>query len=217
MATATAPLTDTAISADRPLSPKESQIIEAARRLFLEHGYEETSMDAIAAEAGVSKRTVYSHFRSKEMLFVEIMEAMCQHFGLTPQETIDPDSPPERYLCASAKFVLAKVMDPRMQSVMRTIAGEAAIFPEMGQRFWALGPGNMTAKITDYLRAQDAAGVLSVPDPRLSAGMFQGMVAGPTFLPMLFTGSAPWTPDDIDYIARTATAAFLVAHKPKQG
>lgn len=201
--------------ADDPTRPaKESQIVEAARRLFLDQGYEVTSMDAIAAEAGVSKRTVYSHFRSKELLFVEIMSAMCTHFGVGPREAIDPAAPPERFLCAAAKFVLNKIMDPRVPSVMRTIVGNTAAFPEMGQRFWSIGPGNMAAQITEYLAAQHEAGVLAVPDPRLSAAMFQGMVSGPTFLPTLFTGSSPWTAADIDYIARTATRLFLAGHQP---
>lgn len=207
--------TDIQQPSDAPARPaKECQILEAARRLFLEQGYEVTSMDAIAAEAGVSKRTVYSHFRSKEELFVEIMSAMCTHFGVGPHEAIDPAAPPERFLCAAAKFVLNKIMDPRAQSVMRTITGNTAAFPEMGQRFWSIGPGNMAAQITDYLRARHEAGELEVPDPRLAAAMFQGMVAGPTFLPTLFTGSSPWTAADIDRIARTATRIFLAAHRP---
>ena len=196
---------------------KVCQIREAARRLFLEHGYEITSMDSIAAEAGVSKRTVYSHFRNKEMLFVETMETMCERFGVAPHETIDPTAPPEKFLCSVGKLMLSKVMDPRLQSVMRTIIGELAAFPEMGSRFWAIGPGNMRVQVTEYLREQHAAGVLVVPDPALSAGMFQGMVAGPQFMPMIFTGDPVWTVDDIDRIARTATAQFLTAHRPKGG
>lgn len=195
-------------------SPKECQIVEAARRLFLEQGYEITSMDAIAAEANVSKRTVYSHFRSKEMLFVEVMEGMCAQFGVGEREAIDPDAPPERYLCSVAKFVLSKVLDPRMHSVTHTIAAEATSFPEMGQRFWAIGPGNMVLQVAEYLKRQHEAGVLAVPDPRLAAGMFQSMVAGPVFLPMLFTGEAPYSEADRDRMAREATRIFLAAHRP---
>lgn len=194
-------------------SPKEAQIVEAARRLFLEQGYEVTSMDAVAAEANVSKRTVYSHFRSKEVLFVEVMEGMCVQFGVGEREAIDPNDPPERYLCSVARFVLSKVLDPRMHSVTRTIASESSSFPEMGQRFWAIGPGNMVMQVTEYLRRQDEAGVLSVADPRLAAGLFQSMVAGPVFLPMLFTGSSPYTEADRDRIAREATRMFLAAHR----
>ncbi|MEQ9334361.1 TetR/AcrR family transcriptional regulator [Thalassobaculum sp.] len=198
-------------------SPKEAQIVEAARRLFLEQGYEITSMDAIAAEANVSKRTVYSHFRSKELLFVEVMEGMCAQFGVGDREAIDPADAPERYLCSVAKFLLSKVLDPRMHSVTRTIAAESASFPEMGQRFWAIGPGKLVQEVTEYLARQHEAGALSVPDPRLSAGMFQSMVAGPIFLPTLFTGEAPYTEADRDRIAREATRMFLAAHRPTQG
>lgn len=194
---------------------KACLILQAARRLFLGQGYEVTSMDAIAAEAGVSKRTVYSHFHNKEMLFVDVMKDMCDAFGVDGNpEAIDPTAPPEQFLYASAKFMLSKVMDPRLQSVMRTIVAESSPFPEMGTRFWDIGPGHMRVDVTDYLRAQDAAGVLSVPDPELSAAMFQGMVAGPQFLPMIFTCSSKWPAEDIDRIARTATEMFLVAHRP---
>jgi TetR/AcrR family transcriptional regulator of autoinduction and epiphytic fitness len=196
-------------------TPKESQIVGAAQRLFLEQGYEETSMDAIAAEANVSKRTVYSHFRSKEELFSEAMEGMCAQFGVGEHEVIDPSDPPEKYLCSVARFVLAKVLDPRMHSISRTIVSESANFPEMGQRFWAIGPGNMVQKVTEYLRQQHEAGILDVPDPRLAAGMFQSMVAGPVFLPMLYTGSSPWTARDASYLANAATRAFLAAHRPQ--
>lgn len=204
---------DARVDSPQPGS-KESLILEAACKLFVEQGFEVTSMDAIAAEAGVSKRTVYSHFQSKEMLFVEIMGTMCERFGVGAQETVDPADPPEKFLCSAGRFVLSKIMDPRTQSAMRTIAAESPAFPEMGLRFWDMGPGNMRNKISDYLAAQDAAGVLRVPDPRLAASMFQSMVCGPQFLPMLFTGDTEWPVEEIDRIVRFATRIFLAAHQP---
>lgn len=56
---------------------KRDQIIESASKLFIEHGYPNTSMDKVAKEAGVSKQTVYSHFKDKETLFVETVGARC--------------------------------------------------------------------------------------------------------------------------------------------
>ncbi|HEX5664228.1 MAG TPA: helix-turn-helix domain-containing protein, partial [Xanthomonadaceae bacterium] len=55
---------------------KRAAILEAAVAEFRESGYEATSMDRIAASAGVSKRTVYNHFPSKEVLFTRILEQM---------------------------------------------------------------------------------------------------------------------------------------------
>src|SRR5690348_17437726 len=56
---------------------KRAAILEAAKRLFPQHGFEGTSMDAVAAEAGVSKLTVYSHFGGKEALFIETVRCKC--------------------------------------------------------------------------------------------------------------------------------------------
>ncbi len=52
---------------------KRDAIARAAVTLFASDGYERTSVDAIAAEAGVSKRTVYSHFGDKESLFLSVV------------------------------------------------------------------------------------------------------------------------------------------------
>lgn len=62
----------------RPKDPaKREAILEAAKRLFLCNGYDGSSMEAIASEAGVSKLTVYSHFTDKETLFSEAVKAKC--------------------------------------------------------------------------------------------------------------------------------------------
>jgi AcrR family transcriptional regulator len=53
---------------------KRTAIVAAALRLFLRDGFERTSVDAIAAEAGVSKRTIYNHYGDKESLFLSVIE-----------------------------------------------------------------------------------------------------------------------------------------------
>lgn len=191
---------------------KREQIVEAACRLFLENGYELTSMDAVAAEANVSKRTVYSHFQSKELLFTDIMEDMCHLFGEGAIDTIDFKAAPEDFLRAAARFLLAKVMDTNLQALMRAIISQVTTFPAMGEKFWSTGPGSFQVVVADYLRAQDAAGVLNVPDPALSASMFQGMVAGPHFLPVIFTGAADRDPETIERTIEAAVALFLSGH-----
>ena len=63
---------------------KRAAILAAAKRLFPMSGFEGTSMDAIAAEAGVSKLTVYSHFTDKETLFVAAIRARCRRVRPSP-------------------------------------------------------------------------------------------------------------------------------------
>ena len=60
---------ETAAGGEEPASPKRTAIVAAATELFTQSGYGAVSMDAIAAKAGVSKRTVYSHFPGKDVLF----------------------------------------------------------------------------------------------------------------------------------------------------
>ena len=64
-----------------PMTPKQESIVEAAAKLFLQHGFGDVSMDAIAAEAQVSKRTVYSYYQNKETLFGDIMLLLCKEQG----------------------------------------------------------------------------------------------------------------------------------------
>ena len=69
---------------ERRSARKRRVILEAATTAFLRHGYLGTSMDEIAALAGVSKQTVYKHFADKERLFSEIVTA-------TVDEIADPN------------------------------------------------------------------------------------------------------------------------------
>src|SRR5437762_1457394 len=90
-------------SADNPkaslMMRKRTAIVDAARNAFLEGGYAQTSMDRIAAAAGVSIKTVYRHFENKDDLFSAVMQAACGPNGsegleLEPQEKItQPERP----------------------------------------------------------------------------------------------------------------------------
>ena len=79
---------------------KRASILEAAKRLFLDQGYQGVSMDQIATAAGVSKLTVYSHFGDKETLFSEAIAAKCRE--VLPDELFvsPPEGPLHEQLCA---------------------------------------------------------------------------------------------------------------------
>ncbi|MEV6863507.1 TetR/AcrR family transcriptional regulator [Streptosporangium subroseum] len=67
------------VPARRPGRPaKRHLIVDAAKRVFLRHGYVDTSIEMIAAEAGVSKQTIYNHFEGKEQLFAAVVQAVQQ-------------------------------------------------------------------------------------------------------------------------------------------
>ena len=82
------------------MSEKRQQLIETATRLFAEHGFHATGIDRIAREAGVSKKTMYSHFRSKEELILAVLkhhDGMFRNFFMKSVDKLS-DSPRERLL-----------------------------------------------------------------------------------------------------------------------
>jgi len=197
-----------------PLTEKQRQIVDAACKLFTEQGYEVTSMDKVAAEANVSKRTVYSYFESKEHLFCTVMSGMCAGFGEPMPGDIDFTGDLRSVLMDSARLVVGKVIDPDKQRLMRTVIGEVEQFPLIGQTFWSEGPGKMRDQLADYFRQMQQKGLMKKSDPVLAAAQFQGIVAGPFMIQTMFTGTCDWNQEEALASIEGAVDDFLRAHAP---
>ena len=92
----------------RPRDPERvRRILEAAQRHFNEHGLERASVDAIAADAGVSKTTVYNNFGSKERLFQAVVRDRTGTVtaGVAGAGALDPDQPEKALLTIGARFL----------------------------------------------------------------------------------------------------------------
>lgn len=193
----------------RKLPVKRELIVAAARKLFLEAGFGATSMDAIAAEAGVSKRTVYSHFKNKESLFAAIMGDMCRIIGgSSPDEPI-PDEEPEQVLKAVGLHILHSVLEPEALDVFRVVLAENANFPELGKAFWNAGPEVMKDYLAGYLSELDKRGVLSVPNADLAAFQFMGMIKWPCHIRLLFGAGKPPTEKELATALDQAVSTFV--------
>jgi len=199
-----------------PTPSKRELIVAAARKLFMETGFGSTSMDAIAAEAGVSKRTVYSHFENKETLFAAIMGDMCRIIGgADPDEPI-PDENPEQVLKAVGLHILHSVMEPEALDVFRVVLAENATFPELGKAFWNAGPEVMKDYLAGYLTELNRRGVLSVPDPDMAAFQFMGMIKWPYHIRLLFGAGGLPTQDELEAALDQAVSVFVNGTKPAQ-
>lgn len=198
-----------------PLTAKQQQIIEAACKLFTEQGYEVTSMDQVAAEANVSKRTVYSYFDSKEQLFCSVMSGMCAGFGEANTDDIDFTGDLRSVLTDCALVLLSKITDPDKVRLMRTVISEVENFPLIGQVFWGEGPGKMRDELAKFIADQQQKGVLKKTDPMLAAAQFQSVVAGPCIIQTLFTGSSDWTREQVFESVPDAVECFLKANAPE--
>jgi AcrR family transcriptional regulator len=120
---------------NQPVTPKQDQILQGAMRVFLKAGYAGTSMDRVAAEASVSKQTIYSHFQDKPGLFKALIERMTiDHFRqLFEAESIGRD--PEVVLRQIADIYFTQVVGADYLALLRLVIGESGRFPELAKLY----------------------------------------------------------------------------------
>jgi AcrR family transcriptional regulator len=195
---------------------KHQAILDAAAKVFLRNGYLGTSMDEIAALAGVSKQTVYKHFADKERLFCEIVVSTVDEASdtvynevLSLQESGDVATG----LRDLARRQLALVMQPRILQLRRLVIGEAGRFPELGRTFYERGPERTIAALAAAFERLAEQGVLELDDPRLAAAHFNWLIMSIPLNQAMFSGDdVPATPADLDHYADTGVRAFLAAY-----
>ncbi|MEB3263472.1 MAG: TetR/AcrR family transcriptional regulator [Synechococcus sp.] len=139
-AEATSPQPATSARSQRSLRKRDA-ILGGARREFLQHGYAATSMDRIAAAAGVSKATVYSHFQDKQALFRALTEQMVGErladlFGASPEQAL-PAEPIGALRELAARCLASPHSHPQFLSFLRLVIGESERFPELARTFVA--------------------------------------------------------------------------------
>ncbi|MFG1409730.1 TetR/AcrR family transcriptional regulator [Xanthobacter sp. VTT E-85241] len=160
------------------------RIRAAARRLFLERGYGNTSMDAVAAAAPASKRTLYQHYPSKAELFGAVIAEVWAHFIRGPDL---PDTAEEDPRFVLREFVARMCVhwdQPDVIPILRLIIAEAPRFPELSEAFARTGKEPTLRKLTAYLEMLRDAGKLPAGlDTSLAAAQFLGAIKEPLFWP----------------------------------
>jgi TetR/AcrR family transcriptional repressor of mexJK operon len=160
---------------------KRDQILAGARRVFLRHGFAAASTEAIAAEAKVSKRTLYVYYPSKEELFAGIMRELSienpQTRALESMEEMTPGSEEElrRDLLELANKILATTMQPDYLALLRTTIADTHRFPQLGGLFRATVPERAMRSFAVFIeRSQERGVVGSGVDGETAARMFVG-------------------------------------------
>ena len=194
---------------------KHRAIQRTGADIFLRLGYGSASMDLIAAEAGVSKQTVYNHFQSKEALFKAIVEDLTSTL-MAPLSLRDAaKSTPEQVLLSLARDFLALMLRPSSLALYRLIVAESARFPELGEEIYAVGAGRLLAMLTDYLAWETRNGRLSVPDPELAAEQLIGMLTGRIQLRALLGCARPGEAE-LQRRAEHAVSSFLMLYATRR-
>ncbi|QPH53058.1 TetR/AcrR family transcriptional regulator [Pontivivens ytuae] len=188
---------------------KYEQVLDGARLIFLEQGFEGASVDDIARAAGVSKATLYSYFPDKRLLFSEVIAEECRRQAEATFSPSRADGPSEEVLTRIARdFVRFLDTDIALQ-VFRTCVGEVTRFPELARRFYESGPGLMMDSLIEVLKAGIARGELAIDDPELAAGQFAELCHAKHFLPRILGLEAAVPVTELDRIADEAVRTFL--------
>jgi TetR/AcrR family transcriptional regulator, mexJK operon transcriptional repressor len=208
------PSAPTDIDEERRSTRKRRAILEAATTAFLRNGYLGTSMDEIAAVAGVSKQTVYKHFADKERLFSEIVGNTVDEVSEPVYDEVlklDDTGDLEADLRDLARRQLAAVMQPRLLQLRRLVIGEVGRFPEAGRTFYERGPGRTVAALATAFEHLAARGLLNLDDPSLAAAHFNWLIMSfPLNQAMLLGHDEP--PADLDRYADAGVRVFLAAY-----
>ena len=198
---------------------KHREIIEAASAVFMENGYEGTSMEQIAAKAGVSKQTVYKHFADKERLFSDIVLATTGQVDrlvalvagpLTETRALKKD------LLLLGRQFLASLMEPQLLRLRRLVIANADRMPELGRTWYQQGFERVFATLASCFTSLAKRHLLNVEDPLLAAHHFVGLLLWIPVNQAMFTGNdEPYTKAALDRYADAAVSAFLAAYGVK--
>jgi AcrR family transcriptional regulator len=193
---------------------KRQAILESAYRLFRVQGFDGTSMSDITSQVGGSKATLYSHFPSKEELFVECMMAALQNYMSDTLKHLDASrSDPQAALRNFGTSVLNFICSSEQVEVRRLMIAEAAR-SGTGKLFFDKITA-LRAQISSFLAACMASGLLRRDDPDLAADHLGALLEAEILEPLLLhVREAAPDEEESAAAARRAVAAFLRAYAP---
>ena len=196
----------------RPRDPERGRrILEAAQKHFNEHGLERASVDAIAADAGVAKMTVYNNFGSKERLFQAVVRDRSATVvaGFAGAGALDPEQPEKALLAIGARF-LALVRGDAL-GALRAVYGVAGAQPEVCRALYEEGPERVNGELAAYLRRAHSAGTLKVRNPLQAADLFLSMFMGSGHIRGMLKLGMPDSRED-KALLREAVRVFMAAY-----
>jgi TetR/AcrR family transcriptional regulator of autoinduction and epiphytic fitness len=191
---------------------KREAIIQAAIAEFRAHGFEITSMDKIAATAGVSKRTVYNHFPSKEELFAEILNQLWARIIAEPSVSYDRERPLHEQLRLMLQEKVQMMADENFLTLARVAIAATIHSPERAQNMIER-MGEREEGLTVWIRAAQADGRLKPVDPEFAAHQVQGLLKAFAFWPQISLGRAALDPDAQNAVAESALEMFLALYQ----
>jgi TetR/AcrR family transcriptional regulator, mexJK operon transcriptional repressor len=201
---------------DSPPSPRgragsearREAILNAAREVFLERGYADSSIDAVVERVGGSKATVYALFGSKEGLFSAVA-TLCGSDFASAVDKVHVCTSPADSLRRIARAYCKVVFDPKRQAMYRMAIGESGRRPDSGDVFYRLGPRVALAAVAKFFRECVDKGLIESTEPELLADYFLGALRGNLFNRALLNPTRTPTPQEVEHHIDFVVDTFL--------
>ena len=192
---------------------KRKQIIEGARRVFIETGFDAASMNDITRAAGVSKGTIYVYFANKEELFEALIEEERGKIFNDTFAALEQGGELRETLIRYGMALARKITSDKVIMAQRTVIGICERIPELGARFYERGPKVGHAKLMAFLRSAAEKGLLQIDDFELAAYQLTDLCLSGYYRQYLFgyRTEAP-SPDEIRATVTAGIEVFLKAY-----
>jgi len=188
-----------------------TKILNAATDLFLEVGYEQTSIDAILVRSGGSKSTLYAYFPTKEDLFRSVIDSVVDNSGLGA--ALDISSNARSVLTEFAVSRQRVVLSPRHRAVIGLVIAERDRFPDLAQIYWERGPQRSGRQLVTYLEALRNREILAIDDAEEAAEFFIGMIFQHWLRQLYYVNLPPPSEESIRARAERVVARFWAAYR----
>lgn len=188
---------------------KTAAILSAAIDLFLELGFDGTSMDEVAKRAQVSKQTVYSHFSSKEQLFGEAVHSeIAVHYPDKALESVETHTL-EADLMAICQQLATLLMSERAFAMFRLLVSAAPRGSELANIFWRSGPADVQMQLSQFLKTWVDRGALRIDDTEKAGQQLVALFKEPSHFKVAIGVEEPPTEDEIAHQVKEAVDSFL--------
>ncbi|MEY9855993.1 TetR/AcrR family transcriptional repressor of mexJK operon [Catenulispora sp. GAS73] len=203
------------MAATREYQRKAEEVLTAAEELFLRHGYTDTTMQVVAAHAGVAKATVYSNFPTKDALFEAVVSRRAE-VNPIGAEHIDLESHDTRAtLVELATCFLSAIYSREHLELLRTVVADARRFPHLGALV-VEGAGLQTrTRIREYFARLIARSELQINDLDMAVEYFLAIIKADRHVKLLLNQDVDTTPETIRTIAEGAVDIFLNGSRPR--
>lgn len=215
---------------------RRQAILEAAKVVFEEVGFEQATMSEISARVGGSKATLYRYFDSKEALFLELVRTSatqlsgqmlslfdpCIAVSVKPSlltkatETkplLNPEEDVSTVLTGLGERIL-EIFYTRQRMATKRMVIAVASNPEIGKLFYENGPAKGLKYIETYIDSVMKEGKLRQADPRVMAAHFRGLLDSEIYEPSLFNAIPELDASQITAIVKRAVTVFMTAYGP---